>query len=142
MRRRVSPRAGLRLSLVVEYEAEAVAKRARIELGRCRQWRKHHLDRSRARYCARVALARIGPGGPDDPANRGIGHWRLMEVDPLLLRAEPESRAPSSAYLGAYPIPWELAFSFHLVQSCEPAGTICIDGQAGVFATFAANTLY
>jgi hypothetical protein len=65
-----------------------------------------------------------------------------MEVDPLLLRAEPESRAPSSAYLGAYPIPWELAFSFHLVQSCEPAGTICIDRQAGVLATFAANTLY
>ena len=51
-------RAGLRISVVAEHEAEAVAERAGVELRRRRQWRKHHLDRSRARHRPRVALVR------------------------------------------------------------------------------------
>src|ERR1039458_3197044 len=68
-------RTGLRISVVVEYEAEAVAERSGVELRRHRQWRKHRLDRSRARHSAGVALARTGQGGGrDDPEDRGLGH--------------------------------------------------------------------
>ena len=44
----LSARSGLRLSVVAEHEAEAVAQRSCVELRRRRQWRKHYLDRSRA----------------------------------------------------------------------------------------------
>ena len=50
-------RAGLRISLVAEHEAEAVAERPGVEFRGRRQWREHRLDRSRARHRAGLALA-------------------------------------------------------------------------------------
>src|ERR1019366_6802569 len=67
-------RTGLRVSVVVEYETEAVAERSGVEFRRHWQWRELHLDRFSARLCPGVALARTGQGGGwDDPENLGFG---------------------------------------------------------------------
>ena len=54
----LGPRARLRVSLVAQHEAEAVAERAGVELRRRRQRRQHHLDRSGPRHRSGMALAR------------------------------------------------------------------------------------
>ena len=65
--------ARLRLFVVVEHEAEAVAAWSGDKFRSDRQWLEHDMDRSGRRHRVCVALASRQGHGRDDPADTCVG---------------------------------------------------------------------
>ena len=84
-------RTGLRLPLVAEHEAAAVAERAGVELCRARERIEHDLDRSRARHRVRLALVREPRDGRHDSAHRRVGASRTEQL-PAFVGRRPVDR--------------------------------------------------